>query len=161
MSKIYMEHIFQTNACKLRQIYHLQGIKLTQKATFKKQRLFYNPGLKTEFHKFTQNNTWFCKTVCLSNILAQHSIFLHGYICHIRDILQLLEGWVSQFQDDLDDQDVDDYKSIGRINNWVAHTLVAEMHQQHKKWPWKQCNIIITIMKIVMPINHTMKVEYE
>ena len=36
-----------------RQIYHLEGIKLSQKATSGEQKLniiLYNPGLMTEFH---------------------------------------------------------------------------------------------------------------
>ena len=83
-------------ACKLRQILHLEGIKLTQKATSGEQKLnilSYNPGLKTEFHisysNLPKTIVDFAKLCILPDLLPQPTIFLHKYIRHNRDILQL------------------------------------------------------------------------
>ena len=80
----------------MRQIEYLPGIELTQKATKGNKSwtfLSYIPGLKTEFHISCSNLPKtildFAKLCNLPDFLPQPSNFLHGYICHIRDILQL------------------------------------------------------------------------
>ena len=83
-------------ARKSRQIQHLEGMKLTQKATSGEQKLnilSYNPGLKTEFHiscsHLPKTILDFAKLCILPDFLPQPYNFLHGYIRHIRDISQL------------------------------------------------------------------------
>ena len=83
---------------KSRQIQHLEGMKLTQKAMSGEEKvniLSYNPGLKTEFliscSNLPKTILAFGKMCVLPGFLPQSSnpIFLHGYIRHIRDISQL------------------------------------------------------------------------
>ena len=83
-------------ARKSRQIQHLEGMKLTQKATSGEQKLnilSYNPGLKTEFHiscsHLPKTILDFAKLCILPDFLPQSYNFLHGYIRHIRDTSQL------------------------------------------------------------------------
>ena len=71
-------------------------MKLTQKATSGEQKLnilSYNPGLKTEFHiscsHLPKTILDFAKLCILPDLLPQPYNFLHGYIRHICDILQL------------------------------------------------------------------------
>ena len=68
-------------------------MKLTPKATAREEKLnilSYYPGFKTKFHiSFLKTILDFAKLCVFPGLLPQPFNFLHGYIRHIRDILQL------------------------------------------------------------------------